>query len=207
MTVRNAETMPAGLSEWQARGYHGAGGYGYVNAIAGRPAIICGNAAGVFEQARRASAELPDAVVFGVNDAGMYLPVLDHWVSLHQDKAFIWSLMRSITINTNRPYTFHSVDARQGVTAVWDKLTPCFALSGYFAMQLAWIMGASPIILCGCPGEPAPRFFEAEPRQDFTYADKGIQQQLIKEMSRVPGFKDAVRSMSGGFTESYFGRP
>ncbi len=212
MTIRNAASMPARLSEWEARGYHGSGNVQpLIGSIAGRSAIICGNGAGVFEQAEQARAQLDQPVLFGVNDVGMYLPDMDHWVSLHQEQLFTWSLVRAMTVKTNHPYMVHSVDARQGVQAVWECLTPCFALSGYFAMQIAWIMGASRIVLCGCPGEAAPRFFEAIPRTDFAYGggiagrEDGIRQQLMKEMSRVEGFKDAVRSISGGMTQDYFG--
>jgi hypothetical protein len=96
------------------------------------------------------------------------------------------------------------------VDYVWDRLSPQMALSGYFAMQMAWIMGAERIVLCGCPGEQTRRFFESTPREDFGYGghdshgDQGIRQQVEIEMKRLPEFKQAVRSMSG-WTQSFFG--
>jgi hypothetical protein len=92
----------------------------------------------------------------------------------------------------------------------WEGLTPLYALSGYFAMQLAWVMGAGRIILCGCPGNQKRRFFEVAARKDFGYgtgpaaADNGIREQLEREMHRLPDFRVAVRSMSG-WTQEFFG--
>ena len=106
----------------------------------------------------------------------------------------------------------HSIDAKPFLDVAWTGLTPLFCLSGYFAMQIAWIMGCRPIVLCGCPGSPAPRFFESAPRADFGYGsgadgtEVSVREQIEKEMSRLPEFKAAVRSMSG-WTAEYFGRP
>jgi hypothetical protein len=85
-----------------------------------------------------------------------------------------------------------------------------FGLSGYFAMQVAYLMGCQPIVLCGCPGEPMARLFEAEARTDFGYGagtsenDRGIQRQLMAEMERVLEFKARIQSCSG-WTKAYFG--
>jgi hypothetical protein len=91
----------------------------------------------------------------------------------------------------------------------WEGLCPLFALSGYFAMQIAHLMGAGLIVLCGCPGAPARRFFEREAKiQGYGgtehVGDVAIQEQLIQEMRRVPELQEKVRSMSG-FTQELFG--
>ena len=105
---------------------------------------------------------------------------------------------------------YHSVDPRPAVNYVWEGLTTLFALSGYFAMQIAYIMGAELIVLCGCPGESKRRFFEHASRADFGYgsgsasSDSGVRIQLLKEMGRLPQFAERVRSMSG-FTQEFFG--
>jgi hypothetical protein len=106
---------------------------------------------------------------------------------------------------------YHGVNSKHlYVDYAWEFLTPIMALSGYFAMQIAWLMGCSPIILAGCPGDGTPRFFEAKQRGGFQYgsgetgSDKGIRQQVVNEMNRVPEFKAAVRSMSG-WTREFFG--
>lgn len=212
MSTRNAASMGTVGAEWTHRGYAGAGNVApLLDACAGRPAIVAGNAAGVFDQVAEACTRLHAPVVFAVNDVGMYLPRVDHWCSLHEDKLPVWKAVRWGHVNQMEVTKYHGDDPRPFLDYVWERLTPLFCLSGYFAMQLAWLMGCRPIVLCGCPGSPAPRFFEAAPRADFGYgngtagSDQGVRQQLEHEMRRVPDFKAAVRSMSG-WTQEFFGR-
>ena len=180
-----------------------------IGSLQGRPAVIAGNAEGVFEDVKEALRIVIDPVIFAVNDVGMFLPQVDHWVSLHADKLGLWKQVRWGTTHAREKTLYHSVDERPYVDHVWTGLTPLFTLSGYFAMQLAWIMGASQIVLCGCPGSQQRRFFDLETRE-FGYggnasgADVGVREQLEREMTRLPEFKAAVRSMSG-WTREFFG--
>jgi hypothetical protein len=215
MTVRNAATMREHGAAWQSAGYSGSGNVvDLLGTLQGKVAIVCGNAAGVFEEYEYMVSRLsPDkVVVFGVNDVGMYLPRLDHWVSLHSDNISVWKAVRWMNSKDQESAKYHSVDAKKDVNYVWDRLTPVFALSGYFAMQIAYLMQAEKIVLCGCPGSTAKRFFEFAARTDFGYGngngtgDAGVRQQLIEEMNRLPEFKKRVRSLSG-WTKHYFGRP
>lgn len=199
-------------SAWQTGGYSGSGNVEpLIGSLQGKTAIIAGNAVGVFGEVDTVLALHPDAIVFAVNDVGMYLPRVDHWVSLHADNLGVWKAVRWLTHHQMEAAKYHSVTARPVVDFLWEGLTPCFALSGYFAMQIAYILGAREIILCGCPGSPVRRFFEARLREDgFGYggglkgSDKGIREQLEKEMERVPELRKKVRSTSG-FTRTFFG--
>jgi len=211
VTNRNAASMGTYGSTWEAAGYSGGGLVGdLVGTLQDRPAIVCGNADGVFDEARFALIKYPNAVVFGVNDIGMYLDRLDHWVSLHTDNLGAWKAVRWLHPHAAEKTQYHAIDRRSFIDHVWTGLTPLFAVSGYFAMQIAHIMGASLIILCGCPGNRTRRFFEAEARADFEYgagsagSDKGVREQLIHEMQRLPDFKIKVRSLSG-WTRDFFG--
>ena len=215
MTVRNAESMGTYGSDWEARGYAGKGNVSaLLGSLTGRSAIVCGGGAGVFEEMRQARVllDVSDPVVFAVNEVGMFLPTVDHWLSLHADNLGAWKTVRWLHQHAHEQTRYHSVDARPFIDVVWEGLTPLFALSGYFAMQVAWIMGADRIVLCGCPGTQSPRFFEADAKADFGYgqgpagSDRSIQEQVEKEMRRVPEFRCAVRSMSG-WTAEFFGRP
>jgi len=201
-------------STWQAGGYAGAGSVAsLLGTLQGRPALVCGNAAGVFEEldAAKALTMDRDPVVFGVNDVGMYLHPMAHWVSLHGDKFPAWKAVRWAHAKGEETCLYHTMPPFEA-DVMWEALRPVFALSGYFAMQIAWLMGARPIILCGCPGMQAPRFFEATARPEFGYgngpagSDHAIREQLENEMRRLPEFKAAVRSMSG-WTAEFFGRP
>lgn len=198
-------------SAWQAAGYSGCGNVeDLIGSLRGRPAVVCGNGSSVFQDAAEALARLDDPVVFGVNDVGMYLPKLDHWVSLHQDNLVAWKAVRWLHQHVEEKAVYHSASKGAVIDRVWEDLNPVFALSGYFAMQIAHIMGAGLIVLCGCPGSPAPRFFEYRPRSGFGYgggaeqADKNIKAQLVNEIRRVPELGEKVRSMSG-WTRTFFG--
>ena len=211
MTIRNAASMGTYGADWTCRGYAGQGNVQpLLESIAGRSAIVCGNGAGVFEQFEEARTAYPDAVVFAANDVGIYLPVLDHWVSLHTDNLAAWKAARWLNCKSIEVTKYHGVDPKPFIDYAWTGLTPMFCLSGYFAMQLAWIMGASRIMLCGCPGSPVKRFFEGAARQDFGYggsanhSDISVRAQIESEMARLPEFKAAVRSLDG-WTRQYFG--
>ena len=198
-------------SDWEAGGYFGVGCKELIGTLDGRPVIVAGNGFGVFKQVTDAAKKLDDPCYFAVNDVGMYINPLDHWVTLHVDNIGAWKDVRWLHAKGGEGTKYHSIDSRVDVDYVWSGLTPVFALSGYFAMQIAYIMGAGIIVLCGCPGDLTPRFFEAE-RSSLAFGygggatggDKGIKEQLEKEMNRLPQFKAKVRSMSG-WTQTYFG--
>lgn len=211
MVARNAESMGLYGSSWQASGYCGSSPAGeLLGSLRGLPAIIAGGAEGVFEEVTDALEKMSFPVIFAVNDVGMFLPTVDHWVSLHSDSLGAWKQVRWIKTHAKEKTLYHSVDARPFIDVAWEGLTPLFSLSGYFAMQLAWIMGASQIVLCGCPGSPSRRFFDLEQRKDFGYgngeagSDKGVREQIEREMTRLPDFRAVVRSQSG-WTREYFG--
>ncbi len=211
MTVRNAESMGTYGSSWQAAGYSGSGNVaGLIDSLRDRTAIICGNADGVFDELADVLLKVENPVIYAVNDVGMFLPQVDHWVSLHPDNLGAWKAVRWLQTREHENAKYHSYDSRPFIDYKWMGLVPVFALSGYFAMQIAHIMGVSKIVLCGCPGDATRRFFEQKPRSDFFYgagphgSDKSIREQVEKEMNRLPDFKDKVRSMSG-WTRDFFG--
>ena len=203
---------------WEYRGYCGAGNVQPIlGSIEGRTAVVCGSAKGVLEEYDLIVNE--DTVVFSVNDIGVYLPRVDHMVSHHIPKLSHWmSLRMDGEGRWNKATRGHTPGETGAIKPElyyhWTGLTPQFVLSGYFAMQIAFCMGAERIILCGCPGLPWPRFFELKPRPDlFGYGggtkkhnDRNVRNQLTEEMDRRPELKAVVRSCSG-WTESYFGSP
>lgn len=213
MTTRHAASMGTYGSTWQHGGYSGSGTVReLLGSLASRPAIVAGGAAGVFEEVEAATRALGEPVIFAANDVGMYLPTLHHWVSLHADSLGPWKQVRWLHSQAKEATQYHAEMGRPFVDHVWEALCPLFCLSGYFAMQIAYLMGCAPIVLCGCPGEPARRFFEARARSDFGYgqgpagSDAGVREQIEREMARVPAFKAAVRSMTpGSWTQRFFG--
>lgn len=192
---------------WEFGGYKGSGNVdGLINQSSG-VAAVCGNARGVFEELNQVLSNGP-ATVFGVNDAGMYLRQLDHWVSLHEQKLELWKPIRmksDMAINKN--FKTHSRKPWGEIDYFWEIYPVMMSLSGYFAMQLAYLMGFQRIILCGCPGDETLRFFESSNTHrnpSWHYNEKSRLKEVTDQMERKPGFKERVRSMSG-WTKEYFG--
>ncbi len=181
------------------------------DSLCGRVAMVCGNAYTVYEDLDSALENVERPVIFAANDIGMYLPVVHHWASLHADKLREWAAVRRCEPSLWQDFTTHTtVSALRGADNVWA-IEPCaFSLSGMFTMQVAYLMGADRIILCGCPGDQTRRFFDKHSRIDYAYGggdsagDQRDHQQLMNEINRVPELKRRVRSMSGR-TQEIFG--
>lgn len=213
MVTRNAASMGTYGATWETRGYAGQGNV--VELIDSAPlcyrsAVVAGNGCTVFQDIANVEKKIgKDYIMFAVNDVGMFLPKVDHWVSLHHDFLKAWRDVRWQQSRPGEDVKLHSIEDMAYIHYVWKQLTPLFALSGYFAMQIAYILGAEEIILCGCPGMVQRRFFEWEAKA-YGYgggtqgADNSVRKQLIDEMNRLPDFKQKVRSMSG-WTKDYFG--
>lgn len=195
------------LNEWNAKGYCGGGNVaGLIDSLRGRAAVVAGSGQGVFNEVLRARTHLGQPVVFAANDVAVLLPHVDHMVSLHSPKLDHWVALRSDETSKgygNRDFAVHD-GGLYGLRPwhQWCGLTPTMALSGYFAMQIAYLMGCAPIVLCGCPGDMTPCFWQGEQGSD-TYA-RVSQTQIIEEMGYKPDFKKVVRSMSG-WTREFFG--
>jgi hypothetical protein len=198
----------------EAKGYSGPDSVGeLIDSLVGRPALVCGNAAGVFEEFQLLGSG--EQVVFAVNDVGVYLPRVDHWVSYHSDKLAVWEKLKLTGTAIPKRWKTHTGGTR-GADADynWYGLEPTtFPLSGELAMQIAYLMGAERIILCGCPMDSTPRFFENGARKDgFKYgagetgSDKAQRKTLYREMKRLPQLKEKIRSTSG-WSREFFGGP
>jgi hypothetical protein len=203
---------------WKAHGYSGRDSVaGLIDSLQGCTAIVCGNARGVFEELLSLYPEGQGAVIFAVNDVGLYLPRVDHWVSFHSDKLKVWDKLKQTGTAVPKRWVCHT-GGTYGADAEynWYGTEPTtFPLSGELAMQIAYLMGAERIILCGCPMDETPRFFEAECRgavgnDGFRYgagttgSDNAQRTTMLREMKRLPEFKAKVRSMSG-WSQRYFG--
>lgn len=197
-------------SAWQSRGYYGDGAgrcniTSLIDSLDGKVAVVVGSGGTtdeIFHQYEKTLEKYPDAVVFAVNDIGVYLPTVHHYVSLHEDNLQAWAQLRKDKKDRKGFSTHSLINADWN----WEGIVPVMPISGLFAMQVAWVMGAGKIILCGCPNDGTRRFFDKKPRDDFHYQERGILDQLKGEMRRLPDFKAAVRSWSG-MTREMFGGP
>jgi len=213
--VINAESFRDSNAMWTHGGYSGSGNVeSLIGSLYGRAAVVVGSGGSIediLDQVEEVRFKLKP-VIFAVNDIGLYLPCVDHWCSLHNEKLKHWYGVKTCEEREHweRIKTHTAIGATGGLHYYWHGLCPLFALSGYFAMQVAWIMGCSPIVLVGCPGDDTRRFFAKEPRKGFHYghggsaADNGMKRQLLDEMARIPEFKKSVRS-TDGWTREFFG--
>jgi hypothetical protein len=204
--VINAASFPIeGMeSAWESGGYYGAGNVvGLLDSLAGRAAIVCGGARNVYDDLDAAERSLRgvEPVYFAANDIGVYLPRVDHFVSLHDDNLAHWAALRADK-HSREGFKTHSL---QNADYNWEQVTPCLCVSGLFAMQVAYLMGAERVVLCGIPCDDTPRFFDGNKLWPaLGAASNGIVEMLLSEIKRVPNLTERVRSMSG-LTENLFG--
>jgi len=193
---------------WECKGYIGEGNVaGLLGSLSGRPAIVAGSGKGVFEEVQRATRLLHEPVVFAVNDVGVLLPHIDHFVSHHTPRLALWVSIRrdptggsygNTNFNVHDSGTYGPTDWYQ-----WKGLTPVMSLSGLFAAQIAYLMGCSFIVFAGCQCDDTPRFWETEYKTSnvgYMKTQKTFQQELYFK----PEFKRALRSMSG-WTKEFLG--
>ena len=217
------------MQGWTYKGFTGMGGNVtplFKEGGAG-VAIVAGSARPVFDEVKAVLAVHPDATIFAVNDVGLYLPTLHHWCSMHHERLKWWDLCRRSRHNEDaaefeafllhaqgkgpKPYYTHSILEPDRYDYHWAALEPGYGLSGSFAAAVAYLMGHDQIILCGCPGGRAARFFDPEEGKRWnnpedSYTDAGFMTQLESDARHRPEFHARLRSMSG-FTADYFGRP
>lgn len=189
---------------WAVKGFTGNGNVGGLLDSLHGPAIVAGSGRGVFEEFDKLNYKFPNATVFAANDVAVYLPKVDHMVSLHSLKLHHWVALRVNMDNTTKEPDFKIHDAGifgPNAWYQWKDLCPMPLLSGYFGMTVAYLMGCEPILLCGCPGDDTPRFWEMKCQSS---AYENCQKHIKNEMS--VDFKSKVRSVSG-WTRNYFGCP
>jgi len=214
---------------WSFKGFTGEGGNvePLLREGGAGTAIVAGSARPVFDEVRAVLRVHPAATIFAVNDTGLYLPKFHHWVSIHHERLQWWDKCRRSRWSEDaaeleafmlhgegkgpKPYHTHSILEPKHYDYHWAALEPMYALSGFFAMQIAYLMGFDRIILCGCPGYRAARFFDPEEGKkwnnpDDSYSDVGIMTQLKTDAKHRPELRSRVRSVSG-FTADWFGRP
>jgi hypothetical protein len=193
---------------WESKGYFGGGNVEEIlDSLSGQAAIIAGSAKGVFDEVEAATAILQRVNIFAVNDVGVILPHVDHFVSLHTPKLVHWVELRRDETSAgygNRDFRVHDgglYDKREWYQ--WKALTPTMSLSGMFAAQIAYLMGCHLIVLCGVPCDSTPRYWETGTSTKNT-GYQNSQRQIREEMAYKPNFKSRVRSMSG-WSREFFG--
>lgn len=150
-----------------------------------------------------------DGLVIAANDVGAHWPrALDHWATLHYEKMDRWRSLR--TFNGFAPVRgWHwTVDkhgrviAREHTKLVADVWSG--GSSGMLAVQVAQLVGAQRVVLCGVPMSPVPHFTETSENHPGNWdASHGYWKAWLRYEHKVQGW---VRSMSGR-TRDLLGEP
>lgn len=166
-------------------------------------AVICGGAAGVWQQRELAAAMVQAAglevVAIAINDAGVSHPdPLHHWVSLHPDTFETWERKRGeLMFELDYVKWSQTARPRHGTRAVrkWRD-----GSSGLTALDVALNeAGCAGAILCGVPLDASVNVFRGRPWSEWKRYRYGFQKAR-------PQFGDRVRSMSG-WTRELIGAP
>lgn len=161
--------------------------------------IVLGGAVGVWGELEVALTLDPSSKIIATNDAGVHCPRnIDAWATLHPEKFHDWQKTRC-EYGRNTDYKSFSID----LTHPWEKVKDKWAgSSGLFAAQIALEhLGATGVILCGCPmTETGRHFFDKNNAwSDAEVYRKGFQ-------AALPVIREKVRSMSG-WTQELLGAP
>lgn len=165
--------------------------------------LVHGGGQGVYEQSGRALQLLQHVgalVVFiAVNEAGISLPELQHWGSLHPNKFGLWIQHRG---DLGHPMEFvrWSVGRTQRVDRVirtWKG-----GSSGLHGADIALNgLGLDGVILCGVPMDSSPNQFRGRP-----WHQAGVFRAAWQAPDTLPTLKARVRSMAG-WTQQLLGLP
>lgn len=159
-------------------------------------AVVLGSAKGNWDELSRASQIAPVRYLVAVNDAACHYPgQVDAFVTLHPEKISGWLGARR-TAGLPEPRTVIAHTANPHVTEVaeyqWPEMRAASksGSSGLFAVKIALVRTALPVVLCGVPldGDRAHFFCDAAWDQVTQFRDAwGL---VLPRLSRV-------RSMSG----------
>lgn len=160
--------------------------------------LVLGGAVGVWGEHDDARTLAPSSKIIAVNDAGALAPHLDAWATLHPENFDGWMAKRKERCG-NDDYKAFSIDS----TGPWTKVIDRWAgSSGLYAAQIALQqLGASGVILCGCPLTKKGRHFFDKNNE---WSDAEVYRKGFK--AAFPVIQGKVRSMSG-WTRELLGAP
>lgn len=146
------------------------------------------------------------ATVFGVNHAALFLPRVEHAVSVHG--GLIGGLMQARKARHPKDaIAVHAPHAAPGVTMEWDERVFPWAggggTSSLFAVRIAVRLGFTKIFLAGVPLDGGGHFYDPE---DYLYATDFTDALSAWVLFREEEPNIEIRSYSGR-TRTYFGLP
>ena len=207
---------------------------GLLGTCAGRSLVIAGNGRTIWDDLRRSGAfpyglmdiepsYVPQDVLppdlMAINDIGMYLPSLEHWVSFHDDTLVlqnelryrVWPYTTQPQLHSNTRGQMGREDRRSpiheaGVSVqYWGFEEPRMYSSGVLGICIGLMLGYDRIVLAGMPADNQGNIFQPpwEWSKQGTDTAQEVWQNLI---AWVPEVKERVRSLSGN-TRKWLGAP
>lgn len=144
------------------------------------------------------------ATVFAVNHAALFLPRVEHAVSVHGGLIGGFALSR-LSRHPNDALAVHAPQAAPGVTMVWDERVFPFAghggTSSLFAVRIAIRLGFKRIILAGVPLDTGGHFYDPE---DYAFPTNFSGDLAEWAKLRIEHTDIEIRSHSGN-TRTLFG--
>lgn len=197
--------------------------------------LVVGSAPCLFDDVKRALQLRPFASLMLVNGACTAIENAEHVLAGHEEKAEFFARERKARFPNAPPWRLHACShphrmacAKQlfpSVTDWWPHETGTGATSASKGAKLAFLLGATEVVLCGCPMDQ-PGYFEGEAKVPQhimcqRIGDHGIAKGLgipVQETRIIKAyrtrfaelaageFKNRVYSMSG-FTRQLLGQP
>jgi len=174
-----------------------------------RALVVGGGPQALPEYCKALSYTESDDLTIAVNHAGIHLPVFDHWVSLHARELFYqWNPSRACPLPHHRLWGAYSIRDNSDLhhlplnwcSYCWD------GSSSALAINVARVLGAQQILLCGVPLEDGPHFYDGP---DFTQSEYTREQwsQHLHELTGVRSMGGWTKQVLGGFDPSWWRQP
>ena len=159
--------------------------------------LIIGGAHCVFEDIE-ASQELflPDEIIV-INDIGMYIEEVDHWVTMHPEKMPIWLKQRE-DHGFVKPKMWTTPEKVEKGIVDGFSLVNSKGGGGILGVNLAKFLGASKIVLAGIPMTQNAHF-----NKGSGWIEATLYRQFWRGEKSYPKW---VKSMSG-WTKEFYGLP
>ena len=222
--------MPPPLDETVTWSVHGIEGYGEKPSLIGTckgPVIIVGCGRTVWDDLSTFSHRWP---IMALNDIGLYLPIVHHWVSLHDDILICFHetrcrLKRPEAHSLHSAYGTHTrrlemeaasnrilwpvqrtarADLNYAELNLWH-LKPYCSISGVFAVFVALLLGYEHIVLAGIPADSSGGFYDP-PGRFGPHGNNRYLRRWAETLDLYPIVKERVRSLSGN-TREWLGAP
>ena len=148
--------------------------------------------------------------IMAINEIGLYLPHVDHWVSMHDDVLRHLHEIRKrlglaeTMLHSNTPVSYDTHCYCCGGMVYWRFLVN-LGCSGLLAVHIALMLGYEEIILAGIPADNEGNFYQPLGMHGVHGANRAKERWLMA-LRRTPLITDRVRSLSG-MTRDLLGAP